>query len=65
MLWFLAFAGWLAFLLTAVVDHQLLPSLAAQYLALNLEPKTIGSVALALQLPLLVLGPRFEVRLPR
>lgn len=63
--WFLAFTGWIAFFLVTVVDHQLLPNLATQYLALSLEPRTIGVVALALQLPLLVLGPRFEVRLPR
>jgi len=63
--WLLAFVGWLAYFVVTVVDRQLLSNLAAQYLALVLEPRTIELVSLALQLPLLLGGPRFTVLPPQ
>lgn len=62
-LWLIALLGWLGFVL-AVLAYQLPSTFADLQLPVQLSPRTSALAALALQLPLLILGPRFDA-LPR
>lgn len=61
VLWFLSVIGGLGIFFGTIVDHHLLPNLAERFLALKVTAGTLEMTALALQLPRLLLGPRYGV----